>query len=108
MEEKDLKKDMTVYDLAIMMCNGFERLETSLRSDMKTGFLEADKKFAEINLRFADVNLRFDRMDRDHQELLGCIKTVELQNKVRLEILEDRTVVLKKVIEKELDTKIAW
>lgn len=39
MNNKNLKKDMTVYDLAVMMINGFDRP----KSDMEFGFASLKK-----------------------------------------------------------------
>ena len=74
---------MTVYDLAVMMMKRFDRL----RSDMEFGF-------AKMNQRFNAMDDRLDHLERNHR--------------ARIEIVEDRTVVLKKEIEKGFSKKISW
>ncbi len=101
MTTKDFKKEMTVNELAVLMREGFERLENSLRLEMRTGFGKVDQ-------RFADVDLQLCRAEKERTGLKEDLKHLKLQNNTRLEIIEDRTVVLKKTLEKELDVKVAW
>lgn len=101
MHEQELKKDMTVYDLAIMMMAGFDRIENKLRLEMRTGF-------AESGLKFAQIEVQLCKAENERRELKSNIENLKEQNQTRIEIVEDRTFVLKKTIEKELNTKIAW
>ncbi len=74
---------ITVDELAIMLANYFTHL------DHRINQLE-DSLRGEIR----EVRDRLDRMESRHEK--------------RLDKVEDRTVILKKAVEKGLDTKIAW
>lgn len=101
MNKQELKKDMTLYEFASFMMSQFERFEEKITIEMRTGF-------AEINLKLAGNESRLYSLEKGTGEIKDIVVRIDRDNKARLEILEDRTVVLKKTIEKELDTKIAW
>lgn len=101
MHEQELKKDMTLYEFASFMMSQFERFEEKITVEMRTGF-------AEINLKLAGHESRLCSLEKGMGEIRDTVVRIDRDNKARLEILEDRTVVLKKTIEKELGTKIAW
>lgn len=101
MKKPKLKKDMTVYDLAVFMTNYFDKSQDSLMLEMRTGF-------AEVNPRLAEHDLRFCSLEKEVGSIKDVAEKIDRNNKTRLGIVEDRTVVLKKVIEKELDAKVSW
>jgi hypothetical protein len=73
-----LTKEMTVYDLAVMMMKKFEQV---------------DNRFEQIEVTMAtktDIFKLGKRLDRS------------------LELLEHRTNVLKDVVEHDLGTKVVW
>ncbi len=73
-----LTKEMTVYDLAVMMMKKFEQV---------------DNRFEQIKVTMAtktDILKLEKRLDRS------------------LELLEHRTNVLKDVVEHDLGTKVVW
>lgn len=74
---------ITVDELAIMLANYFTQL------DHRINQLE-DSLRGEIN----KVNGRLDHMEIHYERRFGKV--------------EERTVILKKAVEKGLDTKIAW
>lgn len=101
MKKPKLKKDMTVYDLAVFMTDYFDKSQDSLMLGMRTGF-------AEVNLRLAEHDLRFCSLEKEVGSTKDVVEKIDRNNKARLGILEDRTVVLKKVTENKLGARVAW
>lgn len=77
--ENESKKDMTVYDLAQMMMDGFGRVNGKI--DKLTNDLEDFKNETKSNFKHLE-----DKIDR----------------------IDHRAIVLKQVIEKDLKTPVRW
>ena len=83
MKKKEVRKRITLDDLAMMTARGFVSLEQRM-----------DERFAQVDERFDGVEGRLDRIEAAHER--------------RLDILESRTVTLKNYFESKLKTKIVW
>lgn len=97
MKEDILQKEITTSELAVMMMNGFDRLEKSLNER----FMKIDERFDEVYRRFDEVEKRFVKVD-------GRFDILEEKFDRRMSVAEDNIFVIKNVIEKDLHVKVRF
>jgi hypothetical protein len=86
MNYQEINKEMTVYDLAQLMMQGFDRV---------------DQRFDEVHQKFDEVHQKIDDLRYD-------VTKFERHTDSRLDSCEHRLIITKQVIEEDLNTKVRW
>ena len=79
--------EITTSELAIMMMQGFEHLENSLRAEIQ----------AWLERLSAEMHAGFERTEEQIAQLRKDIDRVELRHSRRLDALEERSVIPKSI-----------
>lgn len=93
MNYQEIHKDMTVYDLAQLMMQGFDRV---------------DQRFEETNQKFEEVYQKFDEVHQKIDDLRYDVTKFERHTDHRIDTCEHRLISVKQVIEDDLHTKVRW
>lgn len=95
--KKNPKKETTIDDLAIMVAKGFSSMQEYM-----------DKRFDGVDIRFDKVEERLDRVEERLDKVEDRLDKIEGHHSRRLDNVEDKVVVIKNVIEKDLKVKVSF
>ena len=103
--------EMTVYDLANLMMGQFE----SFRNVMDQRFQQVDIRFEQVDARFEQVGARFEQIDRRFEQIDRRLEqfdekidSLKENYGAKIDILDHRTMVIKRTLQDELDTKVSF
>ena len=103
--------EMTVYDLANLMMGQFE----SFRNVMDQRFQQVDIRFEQVDARFEQVDARFEQIDRRFEQIDRRLEqfdekidSLKENYGAKIDILDHRTMVIKRTLQDELDTKVSF
>ena len=110
--------EMTVYDLANLMMGQFESFrnvmdqrfqQVDIRFEqVDARFEQVDARFEQVGARFEQIDRRFEQIDRRLEQFDEKIDSLKENYGAKIDILDHRTMVIKRTLQDELDTKVSF